>query len=436
MRQWWHLLGLLALVALGGVLWGGPAGAESLVNEITFETPGLSWSDVMLPWGGGGFLDWVIADGGRPGKALRITTKENRNPVTCENRTLMFNHEPGTPVRVQFDVKPATHPKGAAFMVRWYDGYVTAEAFERIASDEFDPFPAPEFEIREAPGDAEWQHVDFQTPALEHSVFTLFFHIRQPPDPEKETQDEFIDYYLDNLRVEMTPLSQLMDPGFDWHGKGGGKMVQWRQATGGKHVDWCDFMDDVTAPLPAGGTIDYTLQTFRDTGAASRPGHLGMKHDYGHEVSNELVGGASTITLSRIHPGDVPCSWGVRQTVSYAALGLKPNEAARIEVLVKCTLHDPAKKRFARLQVGADPRGGILTEKAIWSKEDDQVNWDVEGWAKLRLEFDRPRDAVAFTVFFRHRDGERTGRDRDIVRATDPGNRGIADWILIKAVKQ
>jgi hypothetical protein len=437
MRRSFLVVGLIAATAGGGLLATRPAAAETLVQTVDFETPGLTWSGLMLPWGGGGFFDWVIADGGHPGKALRITNKDNGNAVACECRTLMFNHEPGTPVRVQLDLKPASHPKGAAFVIRWYDGYVTADAFERIASDEFDPFPAPVLQITDPPKTADWQHVDFQTPPLQQTVLTLWFEARQPPDPDKQTQDTLLDYYLDNLRVESTPLSKIMDPGFDWHGQGGGDMVQWRWSTAGKHVDWCNFMDDVKgAPLPNGGTIDYTLATFRDTGAASRPGNMSLKHEYAHDVNNVIVGGASTITLSRVHPGDVPCSWGVRQTISYAALGLKPDQAARIEVLIKYTLHDPAKKHFARLQVGADPAGGILTEKAIWTKEDDQVNWDEVGWKKATLDFDRPPGAVAFTVFFRHRDGELTGKDRHTVRATDPGNRAIADWILIRTVKQ
>ncbi|KPJ62424.1 hypothetical protein AMK68_04900 [candidate division KD3-62 bacterium DG_56] len=425
---------MITLLAAWAAALLSPAAGETLVQEITFESPGLSWSDVMLPWGGGGFLDWTIADGGNPGKALRITTKENKNPVSCENRTLMFNHQPGTPVRVEMDVNPVTHPKGSVFMIRWFDGYVTAEAFERIADDEFEPWPAPAFTITETPQEPGWKHVDFRTSALDRTVFTLLIVVRQPPDPAKETQDEFINYYIDNLRVETTPLAKYMDPGFDWHGKGGGKMIEWRQSIGGRHVDWCDFMDDVVAPLPNGGTIEYTMQTFRDTGAAPRPGH--GKHDYSHEVHNNIVGGASTITLSRIHPGEVPCAWGVRQTVSYAAFGLEPDQDAHIEILVKYTLHDPAKKRLARLQVGADPEGGVVTENALWSEEDAYANWDVEGWRKAKLEFDRPKGAVAFTVFFRHRDGDRTGAERQTIRATDPGNRAIADWIMITATKK
>jgi hypothetical protein len=223
-----------------------------------------------------------------------------------------------------------------------------------------------------------------------------------------------------------------MDPGFDWHGNGGGKMSDWRWTTAGAHVDWCDFMDEAAAPWPEGGVIPYTFTTFRDSG--SRPLHV--KHNIAHDTVNRKIGGASSIALVRIDPGDVPASWGIRQTVSYAALGLGPDDAAEIEVAGKYTFQqDTGNSRWARLQVGCHPRGGVVTDDALWSEEDPDVNWDDGYWHYGSLKFDRPKDATAFTVFFRVRDGVLVGEERR-VRATPGLGRAIADWILVTATKR
>jgi hypothetical protein len=402
------------------------AAAETHVYDIPFEKP-MSWSGVMLPWGGGGFLDWVIADGGKEGKALRVTSALGKRAVTYEIRTLMFNHEPDTPARIELDVRPVTHPKGSLCMVRWFDGYVCAEAFERSADDKLAPFPPPIYERSSAMEKPGWERLDFRTPPLKHTVLTIAFMVRQPPDPDKAEQDEFIDYLFDNLRVEVTPLSHYMDPGFDWHGQGGGTETNWRWTTAGAHVDWCDFMDEVITPWDAELSITYGLDTFRDTGA----GLLTVKHDFVHDTSNVSVGGASTISLARYHPGDVPASWGVRQTVSYAALGLSADDVAHLRVSLKYTFDDPAQMGRAYLELGCDPRGGVLTENALWG--DHLYNgWLGGQWSVATLEFDRPPGATAFTVFFRCRDG--VARKGGPV-ATVYGSRAIADWLVVEVVK-
>jgi len=416
-----------AVVGLAGR--GLPAAGEGFTYHIPFEKP-MSWSGVMLPWGGDGYLDWVIADGGKEGKALRITSALRKRAVTSEIRSLMFNHEPETSARIQLDIKPVAHPTGSLFMIRWFDGYVTTEAFEKSADDALAPFPSPIYQCSTQPEDQGWHHMDFRTPRLKHTILTIAFMISQPPDPSKGEQDQFIDYLLDNLRVETVPLSEYMDPGFDWHGKGGGKMNDWRWTTGGAHVDWCDFMDEVEAPWGDDRTIPYGLTSFRDTGSRL----LHMKHNYAHDTVNTRVGGASVIALVRRDPADAPASWGIRQTVSYAAFGLGPEEDAHLEVTIKYAFQQEGEEKRARLQVGCDPEGGTLTENALWSEENPDVNWKDGQWRTARLEFDRPKGAAALTVFFRCRDGV-VGKDGR-ARATVGVGRAIADWIIVKATKK
>jgi hypothetical protein len=420
--------GAWALI-MAALLWPvSSAAAETHVYDIPFEKP-VSWSGVMLPWGSDGYLDWVLADGGRPGRCLRITNALRRQAATYEIRTLMFNHEPGATAAIHLDIRAATQPAGSQFMIRYYDGYVSAEAFEKSADDPFQSFPPPSLALGDPLPKPGWQSYQFRTEPLDHTILTLAFMVSQPADPAKDEQDEFLDYYLDNLRVETTPLSHYMDPGFDWHGKGGATMTDWRWTTGGAHVDWCDFMDETEAPV-GDGTIRYDLATFRDSGSRE----LHVKHNTAHDTANSKLGGSSTIGLVRIDPQDAPASWGVRQTFSYAAFGLKPDDA-HVEVRIKYTFQqDTDMYRRARLQVGCDPRGGIVTGDALWSPEDAAANWDKGEWHYGKLAFDRPPGATAFNVFFRCRDGivSKSGR----VRATPGVGRAFADWIMLKATKK
>jgi hypothetical protein len=408
---------------------------EELTYHFDMDEP-IAWSDVALPWGYDGYLDWTHEDGGRAGKALRITSANRERAVTCEGRALQFNHEPGTPVRIQGDLRiAAMAPQGRVYM-RYYDGYVTALAFEAIANDEYDPWPTPIFDANKATGD-EWIHFDLKTPPLKQSVLTIYLLVM---DPKHDTQDdanavEYPDVFLDNLQIDTVPSSQLRDPGFEWSGKGGGKSTDWRCSTGGKHVDWRDVLQREDVPEKA-KMIHYTYRTFRDT-ASRPPGHV--KHNFGHSVSNPIVGGVSTIILSNAHADAAAASWGIRQTFSYKALGLGPGESAKVVVKIKNTVHDPVKRHWARLMLGCDPNGHILPTKAQWTPE-TTPNWDEKGWQVQELTVERPKDAMAMTVYFKMRDGKpdsMKGPDGKWIddpdsKATKPGCKAFADWVVVK----
>jgi hypothetical protein len=73
----------------------------------------------------------------------------------------------------------------------------------------------------------------------------------------------------------------------------------------------------------------------------------------------------------------------------------------------------------------------------VAGKPDSDVNWDREGWRKLSLQWDRPKGATAFTIFFRYRDGVCRFK-KTIDCATEPyvasiGSRAMADWVVIRA---
>jgi hypothetical protein len=412
------------------------ARAEELVYAFDMEDP-IAWSDVVLPWGGGGFFDWTLSEGGHPGKALRITTETNQHVIACEGRCLHINHEPGTPARIQADIRLVRWPEHAQLRLRWYDGYTTSSAFEGVANEEFDPWPAPIWDsARKAVG--EWHHLDVTTPPLEHPILSLAVMVQDSGHDTRDNPDatEYADLLIDNLRVDTVASTRFRDPGFDWHGKGVRKMIECRWGTGGRHIDWCDFMQEEDVPAKDDKVIHYRLSTFRDTGAGP-PGHA--KHDYEHSVAHDYVGGLSVISLSNIHADAAAASWGVRQTFAYSALGLKPGEPARISIKIKDTVHDPEKRHWARLLIGCNARGDILPTRAIWSPE-TTPNWDENRFQVHALEFERPTDATAMTVWFKMRDGHPAKMDIDgkwvddpDSEATRPGCRGMADWVLIRA---
>jgi hypothetical protein len=230
-----------------------------------------------------------------------------------------------------------------------------------------------------------------------------------------------------------------MDPGFDWHGREGSTR-HLRSSTFGAMYDWCDFADQEDVVLPDGKTIHYTMLQFRDTST-----YVGatVKHNIRHEPASANVGGRSIIALSRASSGgQCAASWGVRQTVSYRAIGLEPGEAAKIRVSMNMINEEAHKERFSRVQLGVDPRGSIVTQRALWSKEYKNEFIAKENWQIATLEFDRPMDATAFTVYFRHRDGQ-AREPYQKMHFPEPqssgsrfGSVGMADWVLVEVIDE
>ena len=132
-------------------------------------------------------------------------------------------------------------------------------------------------------------------------------------------------------------------------------------------------------------------------------------------------------------------SWGIRQTVAYSALGLDRNQPARIRISMRMT-NEYGEGGISHVQLGVDPRGGLVTRQAMWT-DTYQGDFVRDGWHTATLEFDRPTDAPAFTVYFRHRDGKAedplTGMHFPEPQSlgSRTSNRGIADWVLIEVVK-
>lgn len=399
-----------------------------LSYEYSFDQA-MSWADDISPWGMREIQNWEIADGGNPGKALRISAAAYKQPRSFEGRTLQFNHNPGTRVRISFDVREVSSPPGSVFLIRYFDGYCGGMPFVTVAEDDYRPFPAPIWDSRNAERIHDWQHVEATTPKLENTVLTLFMMAQQP----EAVDGQFIEFLLDNLRVETTALDRFMDPGFDWHGNTGGSTLHFWRNTGGADADWCDFADQENV-VTEEGTVRYTLAQFRDTSWQFTPS---AKHQLIHEKYNEQVSGYGTVTTSRIHADNTAASWGVRQTVAYSAFGLKRDQAARLRVKMRYTNHEAAYRNTSRVQLGVDPLGGTITREALWGTEDN-VNFTNEGWRVGVLEFNKPTGAEAFTVYFRHRDGQpKPGGESPHElqsKGTDPGCRGVADWVMVEVL--
>ncbi len=407
--------------------------AESITYALDFDHP-MSWADDVVFWGMGGGQIWETAktDDGR--SVLRIDTAPYGVKVTSEMRTLQFNHKPGTKAVIEFDVRSLHALPGETFRARYYDGYCTGLAIREIADEPFPKFPAPFLTTDEKPLSQDWQHIRFETPALEHTVLTLAFHLQHVRDDD-HPRDAVID--LDNLKVTTTALDEFKDPGFDWHGREASTQ-HLRSSTYGAMLDWCDFADQETVKVDDNKEIHYTLMQFRDT--ATKIGMIN-KHNIRHEPASPNVGGRSIIALDRTSSGDASAvSWGVRQTFSYAALGITSGEKARIRVSMNMINEDAHQHRVSGVQLGVDPNGGIVTQRATWTELQKNEFISKEGWKIATLEFDRPVDATAMTVYFRHRDGQprepcfKTHFPEPQSAGTRSGSVGMADWVMVERI--
>lgn len=125
--------------------------ASSFSYEFTFDDP-MSWADDISPRGTALIQSWEIADGGNPGKSSGISAAVYEQPVSCEARTLQFNHKSGVPAKVSFDIKAVSNPPGSYLMVRYFDWYCGGMPFVKIADKETNPatnkFPPPSWDGR------------------------------------------------------------------------------------------------------------------------------------------------------------------------------------------------------------------------------------------------------------------------------------------------
>lgn len=436
-----YLLACLRCAIVCVLLTGAPALAARHVYDFTFNHP-MSWADDASPWANYQVQEWEIADGGKPGKALRINGKTYGRTRTYEIRTLQFNHKPGTPATVWFDIRGACVPAGSSVVVRHFDGYCGALPFHRSADDLLHPFPEPLWDSRLNGLANEWQRVRVTLPVLQNSVLTLAIIVKQEAGDEESASPEFIDVYIDNLKIEVTLADELRDPEFDWHGVYGSSTEEFRWNTIAANADWCDYADQEIVRTE-NGIIRYTLFQFRDASMQPMPG---VRHSVIHDKHSLTVGGFGTICLRRSHgAGNLSAvSWGVRQTVSYTALGLGPNEKARIKVTMKVSAS--GNQDIGRLQIGVCPYGNVITRKALWTPDQYiSVYSEPLGWITPSLEFERPAGARGFTIFFRHQDGlTLEARDRSYPPppcelqsqgTTGPGVDAYADWVKVEVVE-
>lgn len=408
-----------------------PTACAEFTYTLDFEQP-MSWADDISPRGLNEVQNWEIADGGTPGKALRISAAVYKQPTSLEVRTLQFNHKPDTHVRVSLDIRAACAPAGSRFVIRYFDGYCGAFPFLACEQDEYLSIPKALWDSRNEKLTSDWQHLSFELGKLKRTVLTIAFIVEQP----KAVEGQYIEYYIDNLKVEATLLDQLMDPHFEWHGNGGRNTVEFRFNTMGADADWCDFADQEVAKNWQNKDIHFTLMHMRDS--STKP-EVGIGYQIMHEPFSDDTAGDSVIAMSKYQHNSA-ASWGVRQTVSYAALGLEPDQKAVIRLTIKVTNVDVGNQQMTRVQAGVDPSGGIVTRSALWSKE-CYADFRKEGWQLITLDFTKPKGARGFTVYFRHRDGKPASKEKidpyeEQSSGTSPFARGFADYVHLKVLSK
>jgi hypothetical protein len=409
--------------------------SEPIHYVFTFDEP-MSWSDDVSPWGFKAVQKWEIASGGLDGrKVLRIAARDYEWNHSWELRTLQFNHAPGANARISFDLRGVEAPPEASFEVRTFDGHCTGTAFTELAGEPYVDFPTPLFDSAGRPVGDTWQKIELETGPLEHTVLTLAFSVRQSPRQNRRAGDQvpFVEYHLDNLKVTTEPLGRLMDPDFSFGNRNLSTRTL-RASTLGADLDWCTFADQEDVETPE-GVIHYTLMQFRDTST-----HRGaVKHNFLFNGIDDGLGGRSTMTLNR-ESSTPSCagSWGVRQTVDYAAIGVAPGQRAKIRVRMKMITF-VAPNGVSRVQLGVDPAGTLITRKALWSEGCDGP-CSGQGWHIATLEFEKPEDARAFTIYFRQRDGK-SEEPRFPLGVIEPQSLGslsnssaIADWVTVEVV--
>lgn len=367
----------------------------------------FDWDDVAGPAGLGGRAFWeVVPTGGNPDGALHIYT----NYWHKDFRVIQINVEPGTTVRIQFDLRvPLQDPDPATwFQVRYFDGYVSALSFA-TPDDLDDPYPSPMFTHGGGTYDA-WQHVDHTTPPLERSVFTLCFQVEGFQSFDNE-------YYVDNLQIDFTPQSVLRDPGLGWGGIGGGKFIEWRQNSSGRHVAWCDFLEERTHWFDGYCQLystDLNYDSWYDTTQTVFDAHA--KADYKHNLFD--AGAAGVLRVDAAHDSDNAKIYGIRQTVSYDAI-LPGGVIGDCTAQAQMAIYDGLNQATARFWLGIDPYGGRDVKEERYPNctgccDGAPLKWDPSfgvgsfhnmytsgGWGLRTVNWQRPADAEAFTILLK-----------------------------------
>jgi hypothetical protein len=418
------------------VLLTGTAIAKEVTYEYDMELP-IDWADVSMEWGGSGKVDFCYQEPGKHGKALHMTTKPDPNaPSPCaevtrgagcanEGRCIQWNHRPGTYATISFDFKVFEAQDQSWFKVYYYDGYVTGEFFQENQHDPFYAIP-PAILVWNSGDSLEWQHYEIVTERLDQLVLTLWMQAANTCDDMGP-----IDAAIDNLSVTLELSEEFYDPNFEWGGENYDKMHTCRWTNECRHIQWCDLMYDESAPNASWDqTMIYygSMNTFRGTSA--NPGLLSMKHDFWHRYREGQANGASVIGFASIHASGEAKSMGLRQTTSYTAFGLKPGEPAHVVVQTKgaSSIAKNSDGVAGRTLMGVDPTGGVISThpKVLWTEE---ANADIQNdWAMHTLEFDRPVDADALTVYIKWRDGQ---PDDDCDDKAPNGNDGWFDWVMV-----
>jgi hypothetical protein len=391
------------------LLIAAPVRLDALTYLYTFDRH-FDWDDVAGPAGMGGHALWeVVPEGGNPGGALHISTDFDHKDF----RAIQLNVEPGTEVRIQFDIRiPLQDPSPSTFIrARYFGGYVSALSF--VSADSLDsPYPPPFFEHGSGTDDT-WRHVDHTTPPVENSVFTMIFHI----EGFLPTHDGRNECFIDNLQFDFTPSSEFRDSTLEWDGKPGTKFIDWRLNANGAHIAWCDFMeerdhwfDGFCKLVPA--KIDY--DSMYDTTQFPLENHV--KTDYEHNATDLGMSGVLRVNVS--HDEAHGKIYGIRQTVSYDAIlpGGAPGEClARAEA----GIYDGLDQTIARFWLGVDPYGGRDFKEGRYPEctgccDGAPILWDCSfsgghfdnlhqnpSFIRPSLRWERPPDAEAFTVLLK-----------------------------------
>lgn len=448
-------------VALAMCVGTFPCGAVQVTYYYDMERP-IDWADVSMEWGLGGKVGYVYEEPGNPGKALHITTTRVTDPVDpCDNegrgasvanegRAIQWNHKPGTTATISFDFRVFSVPRpfDGWFRAYYFDGYVTAEFFQENLFDPQYDLLANQIMHWNAGYSQDWVHYEVTTHVLQQPVLTMWIQAANPVSTAG-----WFNAALDNLRVTVELSETYYDPGFEWGATGQvviyDKMLTCRRSDTCRAIAWCDLMYDERAQHSASipQLINYgTMNIFRDT--SSRPtGGVNLKHDYWHRSQEPQAGGASVIGFASIHGEAAAKSMGLRQTVSYTAFGLAPGQGGLVTVHAKGTsvfgdVNSIPQNSYnrrdgpgGRTLLGVDPYGGVISQdpRVLWTDEATTAI-EYEGWHVHTIQFQRPPDANAMTVFIKWRDGQahRPGVVDCDDQGISPGNTGWFDYAIVR----
>lgn len=379
--------------------------AAAMTYLYTFDKH-FDWDDVAGPGGLGGLAFWEVTDtGGNPGGALRVWTNYWHKDI----RAIQISVEPGTTVRIQFDVKIVHQDTSTSSFIRarYYDGYVTAISSvyaDSLGSD----WPAAIYNYDSGGDDLPWTHVDHTSAPVRNSVFTLMFHV-------EDFQTYYDEYLIDNLQIDFTPSSTFRDAALNWGGVGGTKFVDWRLNTNGQHIAWCDFLEERNQWFDGYCQIfDYplTYHSWYDTTQCVVCDHA--KGDYKHSLIDSGIAGVLRVDFS--HDSNAAKIYGIRQTVSYAALGLAPGQRGTCTAQTEAAIYDEWNQATARFWLAVDPYGGrdikegrypecigcCGGEPLLWNPSFGAGSfhnlYSTGTWKLLTINWERPPDAEAFTV--------------------------------------